>query len=82
MPWPTAVVVCIALLVIGVLSFRGADTSDLMLIVLSVLGGMGVSELRAVKENTNGTNARLLNELAETRKALAQSAPPPPPPDE
>ena len=82
MPWPTAIVVCIALLVIGVLSFTGADTSDLMLIVLSVLGGMGVSELRAVKENTNGTNARLLNELAETRKVLAQSTPPPPPADE
>jgi len=83
MPWPTAIVVSVALLVIGTLSVLGADTSDLMLIVVSVLGGMGVSELKAVKDNTNGNNTRLMDELTATRQALAQApAPPAQDPDE
>ena len=82
MPWPTAIVVSVALVVIGALSVIGSDTSDLMLIVVSVLGGMGVSELRAVKDNTNGSNTRLMEELAATRELLARATVPPAPPEE
>lgn len=82
MPWPTAIVVSIAILVFGGLSWKGADTSDLMLILLTLIGGVGWSELKAVKDNTNGTQAAMLSELRETRKLLAQSTPPPVPPAE
>jgi hypothetical protein len=74
MSWPTAVVVSVALLVMGTLTLLEADTSDLMLILLSLLGGMGAEQLRGLRENTNGTQAAILRELAETRRVLARVA--------
>lgn len=74
MPWPTALVVSVALVVLGGLAFVGADTSDLVLILVSLVGGAGVTELRGLRENTNGSQAKLLSLLEEQHKMLARIA--------
>lgn len=80
MSWPTAIVVTVALVVMGVLAIFGVDTSNLTWVLLSVLGGLGVGELKAIKEQTNGSNTKLLEEVAQHRQILAGLVQNPPAP--
>lgn len=71
-PTGQAAVLCVGLVVLGVLVVLKADTSDLMLILLGVLGiGIG-GQLGAVKTQTNGTNSALVEELRESRRENAE----------
>lgn len=79
LPWSTAVVVVTALASITILAVFGIDTSDLVLIVLVLLGGAGAAQLSSIKTQVNGNLSKLMDELSETRKALAQSQPMMPP---
>ena len=74
MSWPTAVVVCVALVVMGVLAALKLDTSNLTWVLLTVIGGVGVGELKAIKDNTNGDKVRMADELAEHRKLIGEMA--------
>lgn len=72
--WPTAVVASVGILGIVALVLVGADAGYLVLIVAGVLGiGLG-QQLTQIKENTNGTVAKLTAELERTRKELVDLA--------
>lgn len=85
MPWPMALVVSVAITVIGILSYQDKDINVVVNAVLLLLMALGYAELREVKTNTNGgtarlqdqnerlqeTNATLLKELAAHRQTQA-----------
>jgi len=80
MPWPIALVVTVAIVVIGVLSALGKDPVTVVGAIVLLLGAFGYAELREIKGNTNGNmsklmeqNAALLTELAEYRRSAAQN---------
>jgi ABC-type transport system involved in cytochrome bd biosynthesis fused ATPase/permease subunit len=80
MPWPIALVVSVAIVVIGVLSAMDKDPVTVVGAIVLLLGAFGYAELREIKSNTNGTqtklieqNTALLAELAEYRRANARS---------
>jgi hypothetical protein len=85
MSWPTAVVVCVAIIVIGALGVLGVDTNAITWVLVTVVGGLGVGELRAIKEQTNGTQSKLMEQAAKHQDVLSElargnAAPPPPAP--
>lgn len=80
MPWPVALVVSVAIIVIGVTSALGRDVTPVLGAIILLLGAFGYAELREIKSNTNGTNNRMMDannrmmdELAEYRRAAAVS---------
>jgi hypothetical protein len=80
MPWPVALVISVAIIVIGVISAIGRDVTPVLGAILLLMGGLGYAELREIKSNTNGTNNRMMDannrmmdELAEYRRAAAIS---------
>jgi hypothetical protein len=80
MPWPIALVVTVAIVVIGVLSAMGKDPVTVVGAIVLLLGAFGYAELREIKGNTNGNmsklmeqNTALLTELAEYRRTAAQN---------
>lgn len=89
MTWPLASVVIVALLVVGIIQWKGGQTSDVLTIVSVVMNAIMFAELREVKANTNGNVTRLMDEMASyrmqqnriTTQAL-QSPPLAPPPGE
>lgn len=87
MPWPVALVVSTAILVIGALALFEKDINGVSNAILMLLVALGYAELREIKTNTNGNNARMMEELAEYRRAQnritdkALDSPPLNPPD-
>lgn len=71
MPWPVALVVSVAIVVIGVVAALGKDVTAVLGSIILLLGAFGYAELREIKTNTDGTNARMMDELAEYRRAAA-----------
>lgn len=49
--WPTALVVVAALAALTVLSLNRVDTSDVALILITLLGGAGVDQLRRIRRD-------------------------------
>lgn len=90
MTWPFAIVVGIALIVAGVVTIRGGDTSDILTIVSLLINAVLLAEMREVKTQTNGNTSRMFEELAMyrrqaqdiTNRALSSPALPEPPQDE
>lgn len=72
MPWPIAVVVATAILVIGALALFERDVSAVSNAILMLLVALGYAELREIKSNTNGTNTKMLEELSEYRRTQAR----------
>jgi hypothetical protein len=69
MTWPLAIVVGIALLVIGAITMFGQGDASIVVSVISLLvNAMLYGELREVKSQTNGSTSRLLEELASYRE--------------
>lgn len=73
MSWPLAMVATSAILVIGVLAFFNRDVTAVSSAIITLLLALGIAELREIKSNTNGTNAKIMNELTESRRAQAQN---------
>lgn len=70
--WPLAVTVMAALCAVVVTQIWGnGDTSDVLTIVLLLLGAYNTAEIREVKANTNGATRSLLEENANYRRQLA-----------
>ena len=72
MPWPVAIVTATAILVIGVLALFERDVSAVSNAILMLLVALGYAELREIKSNTNGTNTKMMEELAEYRRAQSR----------
>lgn len=72
MPWPMALVVSTALLVIGVLAGLDKDIDSVVSAFLLLLGALGYAELREIKTQTNGNTASKDLELAATRRAAEE----------
>ncbi len=71
--WPQAAVILAFLGCITVLGFAGKETSAMIAVGVAILGGLGLQygETRGLKENTNGTQAKILeiNERAAETQA-------------
>ncbi len=74
MNWPWAFVIAVCIAGVVTLAVMHADATYLMLVVVSVLGGAGATQLSAVQQNTNGNVSALLAELAKHREALTAAA--------
>lgn len=74
---PMALVVVAAIAGICYLTAIDADTTDLMLIIITLIGGVGAQQLAGLKQNTNGNMSRLLDML-ERKHAAEAPAPTPP----
>lgn len=72
MPWPVAIVTATAILVIGALALFERDVSAVSNAILMLLVALGYAELREIKSNTNGTNTKMMEELAEYRRAQSR----------
>jgi predicted RND superfamily exporter protein len=66
--WPLAAVAMTAMVVIGTLALLGRDVSTVSNVIIFLLMALGIAELREIKSNTNGTNNRMLDELAQNRR--------------
>lgn len=72
MPWPLALVVTTAIIVIGALAMFNRDVNAVSNAILMLLVALGYAELREIKSNTNGNNTKMLDELAEYRRAQSR----------
>lgn len=71
--WPQAAVILAFLGCITALGFAGKETAAIIAVGVAILGGLGLQygETRGIKENTNGTQAKILeiNERAAETQA-------------
>lgn len=73
MSWPLAMVVTAAITVIGLLGLFQRDVAAASAAIMTLLLALGFAELREIKTNTNGTNAKMMEELTEYRRASARN---------
>lgn len=66
--WPLAAVAITAMVVIGALAVMEKDIQTVSNVILLLLLSLGIAELREIKSNTNGTNTRMMDELAQNRR--------------
>ena len=78
MTWPLAIMVSVAMLVIGVTVVMDKDVSHVTEAIITILIALGLAELREIKSQTNGNqntlmeqNKALMNELAQYRRDAA-----------
>jgi hypothetical protein len=95
--WPLAIMVSVAMVIIGVTVVTNKDVSAVTGAIVTILIALGLAELREIKSNTNGNqttlmeqNRSLMAELAQYRRDAArftdramdsQAMTPPTPPD-
>ena len=65
---PVAIMVSVAMIVIGVVAVMDRDIQTVGNVILMLLVALGIGELREIKGQTNGNMKRLLDELAEARR--------------
>lgn len=73
MSWPLAMVVTTAIIVIGLLGLFQRDVAAVSAAIMTLLLALGFAELREIKTNTNGTNAKMMEELTEYRRSSARN---------
>jgi hypothetical protein len=73
--WPLAVMVTVAMLVIGTTALFGRDVAAVSGAIITVLLALGIAELREIKAQTNGNqdammqqNRALMSELGQYRR--------------
>lgn len=81
---PMAIMISVAMIVIGTVAIMDRDIQAVGNVILMLLVALGIGELREIKGNTDGNMKRLLDELAESRRAQSrvvdrafESTPPP-----
>jgi hypothetical protein len=72
MSWPMAAIVIASVLVVGGLALFDKDVNAALNAIIFLLMALGYAELREIKSNTNGSNAKLIEELAEYRRNQAR----------
>lgn len=69
---PMAIMISVAMIVVGVVAVMDRDIQAVGNVILMLLVALGIGELREIKGQTNGNMKRLLDELAEYRRAQAR----------
>lgn len=72
-PW--VVIACLA--GVTVLSALHADTSQIMIVITTVLGGVIYGKVDAVQQQSNGNLTRLISLIERQSEQLAAGMPPP-----
>jgi hypothetical protein len=77
--WPLALMVTVAMLVIGAVAILQRDVAAVSSAILTILVALGLAELREIKSSTNGSNDRLMQqnkalmeELSEYRRSASR----------
>lgn len=72
MSWPLALMVSIAMLVIGTTAVLDRDVAAVSGAIVTLLIALGLAELREIKTNTNGNNNQLLEQNREQNNLLQE----------
>lgn len=70
--WPQAFVITIAIAAVTILAAMGADTTPVVGVIVTVIGGLLIGGLQTIKDQTNGAQGRLIDELSAARKEMAE----------
>lgn len=70
--WPLAVMVSVAMLVIGATALLDRDIAGVSAAITTILIALGLAELREIKTNTNGNNTSLLEQNKVLMAEIAQ----------
>lgn len=70
--WPQAFVITIAIAAVTILAAIGADTTPVVGVIVTVIGGLLIGGLQTIKDQTNGNQSRLIDELSAARKEMAE----------
>jgi hypothetical protein len=73
MSWPLAIMVSVAMLVIGTTALLNKDVAAVTGSILTLLIAFGVAELREIKTNTNGSNEKLMSQNQALMTELTES---------
>lgn len=72
MSWPLAVMVSIAMLVIGATALLNRDVAAVSAAITTVLIALGLAELREIKASTNGNQSALMAQNRALMEELGQ----------
>lgn len=70
--WPLAVMVSVAILVIGATALLDRDIAGVSAAITTILIALGLAELREIKTQTNGNNTSLMEQNKVLMDQLAQ----------
>lgn len=72
MSWPLAVMVSVAMLVIGAAALLDRDVAGVSAAITTILIALGLAELREIKTQTNGNSTNLMEQNKVLMDQLAQ----------
>lgn len=70
--WPLAIMVSVAMLIIGVTVVTDKDVSSVTGAIITILIALGLAELREIKSQTNGNQSTLMEQNKSLMAELAQ----------
>lgn len=70
--WPLALMVTVAILVIGATALLDRDVAGVSAAITTVLIALGLAELREIKTSTNGNTSALMEQNKALMQELAQ----------
>lgn len=72
MSWPLAIMVSVAILVIGATALLDRDIAGVSAAITTILIALGLAELREIKTSTNGNTSALMEQNKALMAELAQ----------
>ena len=77
--WQHVILILGALVIVGALAWKGVDTTVIIGLVITLLGGLTYSQVSQVKDQSNGQMSKLMELIGEQSRTLSRTHPADPP---
>ena len=74
-PWQQVALILGALTIVGALAWKGVDTTVIIGLIITLMGGLTYGQITQVKDQSNGQMSKLMELVQEQSRTLSRTHP-------